>query len=252
MRALRILLIVTIVLGGLFVIADRVAVGFAEDEAADRLKTNEGLSSTPDVSIKGFPFLTQVVGGELDEVQVGIKDYEADTSGATNGTDAAVPAKIRIDDLTAQMRGVAFSGDYSSAKAASATGTATISYAELLKAAKAEPVDVATGVTAQVVGLSDGGNGKIKVEVEATVLGTKLPRPVSVLSSVSVKGDKVVVNADSLPNLGVQLAEDKVRLITDFQQKIDGLPGGIKLDKVEAAPKGVDIDVKGSDVSLVG
>ncbi|MEW2574284.1 DUF2993 domain-containing protein [Streptomyces sp. NPDC047070] len=252
MRALRILLIVTIVLGGLFVIADRVAVGFAEDEAADRLKTNEGLSSTPDVSIKGFPFLTQVVGGELDEVQVGIKDYEADTSGATNGTDADVPAKIRIDNLTAQMRGVAFSGDYSSAKATSATGTATISYAELLKAAKAEPVDVATGVTAQVVGLSDGGNGKIKVEVEATVLGTKLPRPVSVLSSVSVKGDRVVVNADSLPNLGVQLAEDKVRLITDFQQKIDGLPGGIKLDKVEAAPKGVDIDVKGSDVSLVG
>jgi hypothetical protein len=237
MRALRIILIVTVILGGLFVIADRVAVGFAEDEAAARLKTNEGLASTPDVSIKGFPFLTQVVGGELDEVEVGIKNYEADTSGTTgsadNGTSAG-PDKIRIDDLTAQMRGVAFSGDYSSAKAATATGSATISYAELLKAAKAEPVAVATGVTAQVVGLSDGGNGKIKVEVEATVLGTKLPEP------------------DSLPNLGVQLAEDKVRLITDFQQKIDGLPGGIRIDKVEAAETGVDITVKGSDVQLVG
>ncbi|TRO55537.1 DUF2993 domain-containing protein [Streptomyces sp. IB201691-2A2] len=251
MRALRILLIVTIVLGGLFVIADRVAVGFAEDEAADRLKTNEGLASAPDVSIKGFPFLTQVVGGELDEVQVGIKDYEADTSGASGGTDADVLAKFRIDNLTAQMRGVAFSGDYSSAKAASATGTATISYAELLKAAKAEPVDVATGVTAKVVGLSDGGNGKIKVDVEATVLGTKLPQPISVLSSVSVKGDTVEVHADSLPNLGVQLAEDKARLITDFQQKIDGLPGGIKIDKVEPAANGVDIGVKGSNVSLI-
>ncbi|MGX1914047.1 LmeA family phospholipid-binding protein [Streptomyces phaeochromogenes] len=255
MRALRILLIVTVILGGLFIIADRVAVGFAEDEAADRLKTNEGLATTPSVSIKGFPFLTQVVGGELDEVEVGIKNYEADTSGTTVGTGTAngtTPDKIRIDDLTAQMRGVAFSGDYSSAKAASATGTATISYDELLKAAKAEPVDVTNGVTAKVVGLSDGGNGKIKVEVEATVLGTKLPRPVSVLSSVSVKGDTVEVHADSLPNLGVQLAEDRVRLITDFRQKIDGLPGGIKLDKVEAAPKGVDITVKGSDVSLVG
>ncbi|MEU9189632.1 DUF2993 domain-containing protein [Streptomyces sp. NPDC048484] len=253
MRALRILLIVTIVLGGLFVIADRVAVGFAEDEAADKLKTNEGLASTPDVSIKGFPFLTQVVGGELDEVEIGIKDYEADTSGAANGTNAGnVPAKIRIDNLTAQMRGVAFSGNYSSAKAGSATGTATISYSELLKAAKAEPVDVASGVTAQVVGLSDGGNGKIKVQVEATVLGKKLPQPVSVLSSVRVKGDAVEVQADSLPNLGVQLAEEKVRLITDFQQKIDDLPGGIKLDKVEAAPDGVDIKVKGSDVDLVG
>ncbi|MEV0227460.1 DUF2993 domain-containing protein [Streptomyces sp. NPDC050704] len=251
MRALRILLIVTVVLGGLFVIADRVAVGFAEDEAADRLKTNEGLASTPDVSIKGFPFLTQVAGGELDEVEVGIKDYEADTSGATGGTGTA-PAKIRIDNLTAQMRGVAFSGNYSSATAATATGTATITYAELLKAAKSEPVQVTDGVTAQVVGLSDGGNGKIKVQVEATVLGTKLPEPVSVLSSVSVKGDKVEVQADSLPNLGVQLAEDRVRLITDFQQQIDGLPGGIKLDKVQAAEKGVDITVKGSDVNLVG
>jgi len=253
MRALRILLIVTVVLGGLFVIADRVAVGFAEDETADRLKTNEGLSTTPDVSIRGFPFLTQVIGGELDEVEVGITDYDADTSGATTGTGAGnAPDKIRIDNLTARMRGVAFSGDFTSAKAASATGTATVSYSELLKAAKAEPVEVAAGVTAQVVGLSDGGNGKIKVEVEATVLGRKLPQPLSVLSSVRVKGDTVEVHADSLPNLGVQLAEEKVRTITDIQQVIDDLPGGIKLDRVEAADKGVDIDVKGSDVDLAG
>ncbi|GAB2994085.1 DUF2993 domain-containing protein [Streptomyces pseudoechinosporeus] len=249
MRALRILLIVTVILGGLFVIADRVAVGFAEDEAADKLRTSEGLASTPSVSIKGFPFLTQVVGGELDEVEVGIQNLEADTGGTAQNTG---PDKIRIDDLTAQMRGVAFSGNYSSATAASATGTATISYDELLKAAKSEPVQLASGVTAEVVGLSDGGNGKIKVEVEATVLGTKLPEPVSVLSTVSVEGDTVRARADALPDLGVQLAEDKARTVTDFQQRIDGLPGGIKLDKVEAAPNGVDITVRGSDVSLVG
>ncbi|GGK91050.1 LmeA family phospholipid-binding protein [Streptomyces flaveus] len=249
MRALRILLIVTVILGGLFVIADRVAVGFAEDEAADKLRTSEGLASTPSVSIKGFPFLTQVVGGELDEVEVGIQNLEADTGGTAQNTG---PDKIRIDDLTAQMRGVAFSGNYSSATAASATGTATISYDELLKAAKSEPVQLTNGVTAEVVGLSDGGNGKIKVEVEATVLGAKLPQPVSVLSTIGVKGDTVTARADALPNLGVQLAEDKARTVTDFQQRIDGLPGGIKLDKVEAAPNGVDITVRGSDVSLVG
>lgn len=177
MRALRIILILVVVLGGLFVIADRVAVGFAEDKAADKIKTTEGLASTPDVSIEGFPFLTQVVGGELDDVKIGIKDYEA----STGGTNAAA-GTIRIDDLNAEMHGVAFNSDYSSATATSATGTASISYAELLKAAKAEPTQVASGVTAQVIGLSDGGNGKIKVTVEATVLGTKLPQPVSVLS----------------------------------------------------------------------
>ncbi|MEV6180784.1 DUF2993 domain-containing protein [Streptomyces sp. NPDC052016] len=245
MRALRILLIVVVVLGGLFVLADRLAVNFAEDEAAAKLKTTENLATTPDVSINGFPFLTQVVGGELDDVEVGIDGYEA-AAGAEG-------QKIRIDDLKANMRGVEFSSDFSSATAATATGTASITYAELLKTAKNEPTDVAPGVTAEVVGLSDGGNGKIKVSVEATVLGTKLPQPLSVLSTVSVEGDTVRVHADSLPSFGgVQAAEDEVRSITDFEQKIDDLPGGIALDKVEAGKNGVEITVKGTNVALVG
>ncbi|MFC7841186.1 DUF2993 domain-containing protein [Streptomyces sp. NPDC057382] len=246
MRALRILLIFVVVLGGLFVIADRVAVGFAEDEVADRLKSTENLSSTPDVSIKGFPFLTQVAGGSLDDVEVGIQDYEAATGDGGR--------TIRIDDLQADMKGVEFSGDYSSATATTATGTATIAYDELLKTAKVEPTQIAPGVTANVVGLSDGGNGKIKVAVEATVLGTTLPEPVAVLSTVTVvDGDTVRVKADGLPKFaGVNLAENRVRTITDFQQKIDGLPGGIKLDKVQAAPDGVEISVRGSDVRLAG
>ncbi|MFR9796019.1 DUF2993 domain-containing protein [Streptomyces sp. MS06] len=245
MRALRILLIVVIVLGGLFVAADRVAAHFAEGEAADKLRTTENLAATPDVSINGFPFLTQLASGELDDVDVRIEDYRA--AGGTGGR------TIRIDDLRAHMKGVEFSGDYSSAIAASAAGTATISYAELLKAAEPEPVQVAPGVRARVVGLSDGGNGKIKVAVEATVLGRKLPEPVSVLSSVTVEHDTVRVHADSLPSIaGTRIAENTVRSITDFQQVIDELPGGIRLDKVEAAKQGVQISVKGSHVRLAG
>ncbi|MFJ4619869.1 DUF2993 domain-containing protein [Streptomyces sp. NPDC088812] len=242
MRALRILLVLVVVLGGLFVLADRLAVNFAEGEVADRLKTSENLAATPDVSINGFPFLTQVVGGELDDVEVGIPTYEA--AGTEGGT-------IRIDDLEAHMKGVEFSGDYSSATAATATGTASLTYTELLKAAKPEATQVFPGVTAQVVGLSDGGNGKIKVDVEVTALGAKKTYPL--LSSVAVEGDTVRVHADSLPSFGgVQTAEDEVRSITDFEQKIDDLPGGIQLDKVEAGANGVQISVKGSDVRLAG
>ncbi|MER7576375.1 DUF2993 domain-containing protein [Streptomyces sp. NPDC126514] len=244
MRALRILLIVVVVLGGLFVLADRLAVGFAEDEAAEKLKNTENLATTPDVSIKGFPFLTQVAGGELDDVEVGIEDYEAT---------AETGETIRIDGLRANMKNVRFSGDYSSATAATATGTASISYAELLRTARSEPTEVGPGVTARVVGLSDGGNGRIKVAVEATVLGVKLPRPVQVLSSVTAEGDTVKVHADSLPSFGgVDIAESRARDITDFEQRIDGLPGGIRLDKVEAAKNGVEITVQGSNVRLAG
>jgi hypothetical protein len=247
MRALRIILILVVILGGLFVIADRVAVHFAEGEAADKLRSTQNLSSTPDVSIKGFPFLTQLAGGSLDDVEVGIKNYQAatGTSGQT----------IRIDDLKADMKGVSFSGDYSSATADTATGTATVSYAELLKTAKSEPTEVAPGIKARVVGLSDGGNGKIKVAVHVTgaFLSIPIDQTMSVLSTVSVVNDKVEVHADSLPSLAaVSLAETRVRQITDFQQAINQLPGGIKLDKVEAAQDGVEIHVKGSDVKLAG
>ncbi|EST28178.1 LmeA family phospholipid-binding protein [Streptomyces roseochromogenus] len=245
MRALRIILILVVILGGLFVIADRVAVHFAEGEAAGKLKSTEKLASTPDVNIKGFPFLTQVAGGSLDDVEVGIKDYDAAT-----GTDGKT---IRIDDLKADMKGVSFSGDYSSATADSATGTATISYSELLKTAKSQPTEVAPGITARIVGLSDGGNGKIKVMVEGTISALGIKHTVPVLSSVTVENDKVQVHADSLPRLGAAaIADSRIREITDFQQAVDQLPGGIKLDKVQAAANGVEITVKGSDVKLAG
>ncbi|NEY33532.1 LmeA family phospholipid-binding protein [Streptomyces sp. PRKS01-65] len=244
MRALRTLLIVVVILGGLFVAADRLAVGFAEDEVADRVRAAEDLATTPDVSIEGFPFLTQLAGGELDEVKVGIDGYEAATGDGTT---------IRIDDLRADMRGVAFSGDFGSATAATATGTATIPYGELLKAAQAEPARIGPGITARLAGLSDGGDGKIKVELEVSLFGAELPRRVSLLSSVAVRGDRVEVRADGLPGIGgVEVAESRIRAVSDFRQVIDRLPGGIRLDRVAAAPDGVEITVKGSDVRLAG
>ncbi|MEU1270832.1 DUF2993 domain-containing protein [Streptomyces sp. NPDC005799] len=246
MRALRILLIVVVILGGLFVIADRVAVHFAENEAADKVKATENLASTPDVSIKGFPFLTQVASGKLDDVRIGIKDYEADTGNTTAGA----PKSIRIDDLQADMKGVTFTGDYSSATASTATGTATIAYDELLKAAKSQPTQIIPGVNAQVVGLSDGGSGKIKVDVKVTAAGASQTYPV--LSTVTVDGDTVKVHADNLPKLVVDLADARIRSITDFQQTIDRLPGGVKVDGVQAAKNGVEITVKGSNVKLAG
>ncbi|WP_316774355.1 LmeA family phospholipid-binding protein [Streptomyces sasae] len=245
MRALRILLIVVVVLGVLFVVVDRVAAHFAEGEAAGKLKTTEGLASDPDVSINGFPFLTQVASGTLDDVEVSIKDYDA-TTGTAGKT-------IRIDDLHADMKDVSFSGDYSSATAESATGTALISYAELLKNARTAPTDLGLGFTGQVVGLADGGNGKIKVTLDVTVPGVSAHQKVTVLSTVAVKDNTVQVHADNLPKLaGVSLVENRFRQASDFRQAIDQLPGGVQLDKVEAAPNGVEIAVKGSNVKLAG
>ncbi|MFD8805334.1 LmeA family phospholipid-binding protein [Streptomyces sp. NPDC059597] len=245
MRALRIIVVLVVILGGLFVIADRVAVHFAEGEVADRVKARENLPSTPDVDIKGFPFLTQVAGGTLDEVDLGIRSYPVPT-GTKDGT-------IRIDDLEADLRDVKFSGDYSSATAASGTGSATIAYDQLMKAAKTEPAELAPGVTAQVTGLGNGGDGKIKLSVKVGVPALGINPTISVLSSVDVKGGKVSLHADALPAIaGANLADGALRKVTDFQQALDQLPGGIALDRVRATPDGLRITVKGTDLKLAG
>ena len=57
---------VFLLLAGGAVVVDRVAVGRAQDRAVTEIQANvEGVSGTPDVTIGGFPFLTQLAAGKL-------------------------------------------------------------------------------------------------------------------------------------------------------------------------------------------
>ncbi|MFV0129152.1 DUF2993 domain-containing protein [Streptomyces sp. HMX112] len=229
MRALRILLITAVVLAGLFVAADRLAVNYAESEAADRIRASQGLATTPDVSIRGFPFLTQVLGRELDQVDIAVTGVEATAGGR----------KVRVGEMNAELRQVRLEGDFSRAVARSASGTARISYPDL-GAASGEDVT-----------LGHGGDGKVKVTGSVEVFGRTITR--SVLSSVSiVGGDTIRVRADEVPGEGIPGLEDMVRQRTDFDRQIGGLPAGLKLRKVEARPDGVTVSLTGAGVVLAG
>ncbi|MFI2228033.1 DUF2993 domain-containing protein [Streptomyces fradiae] len=229
MRALRTLLIIAVVLGGLFTVVDRLAVAAAESEAADRIRAGQGLAGTPDVSIRGFPFLTQVLGEELDQVDVAMTGVEATAGGRT----------VRVGELEARLRGVRLENGYSRAVAASATGTARISYEEL---SKASDKDVALGY---------GGDGKLKVTGSVEVLGRTLTR--SVLSTVSVvDGDTLRVRADEVPGEGIPGIEELVRQRTDFDREVKGFPAGLGIERVEATPDGLQITVTGRNLALAG
>ncbi|MFV2119028.1 DUF2993 domain-containing protein [Streptomyces sp. Act-28] len=229
MRALRTLLIIAVVLGGLLTVADRLAVAAVESEAADRIRAEEGLSGTPDVSIRGFPFLTQVLGGELDRVDVTMTGARATAGGR----------EVRLGELSAELRDVRLENGYSRAVAASATGTARISYEELRKASDS---DVALGY---------GGDGKLKVTAGVEVLGRTLTR--SVLSTVSVvDGDTLRVRADEVPGEGIPGVEELVRGRTDFDREVEGFPVGLSIRLGAATPDGLEVTVAGRDVVLAG
>ncbi|MCQ0023362.1 DUF2993 domain-containing protein [Streptomyces somaliensis DSM 40738] len=229
MRALRTLLIIAVVLGGLFTIADRLAVAAAESKAADRIRVQQGLSRTPDVSISGFPFLTQALAGELDRVDVAMTGVEVTAGGR----------KVRVGELGAELHGVRLENGYSRAVAASATGAARISYEELRKASDHDVV------------LGYGGNGKLKVTGSVEVLGRKVTR--SVLSTVSVvDGGTLRVRADRVPGEDIPGVEELVRRRTDFDRKVSGFPAGLEIRKVQAVPDGLEVTVAGRNVVLAG
>ena len=229
MRALRILLIVVVVLAGVFIAVDRAAVYFAETEAADRVVVSGARIGSTDVSIKGFPFLTQVAGSELDEVDVKITGIEATAGGRT----------LRISSMDAELRQVRLTDGFSGATAARATGTAVISYADLTKAAS-------DGVV-----VAYGGNGKVKVTGAVNILGRTITR--SVLSTVTlVDGHTVRVHADKVPGEGIPGLEGLVREKTDFEREVVKLPNGLKLEKIQPTAAGLEISVTGTDVRLAG
>ncbi|MFF9016504.1 DUF2993 domain-containing protein [Streptomyces sp. NPDC014870] len=229
MRALRVLLIVAVVLGGIFVGVDRLAVSYAESEAAGKVRLGPARAASTEVDIKGFPFLTQVMDKRLDEVDVVVTGVEA----------TAGDKKIRITEMQADLRDVTVNDAFTSARARSATGTALISYADLTAAADRD------------VKIAYGGNGKLKVTGGVQVLGRTLTR--SVVSSVTlVDGDTIRVRADAVPGEGIPGLESLVRKRTDFDREIGGLPAGMKLDRIEAREDGVVIGVTGTDVTLAG
>ncbi|MEV7912716.1 LmeA family phospholipid-binding protein [Streptomyces griseus] len=229
MRALRILLVLVVVLGGLFVAVDRAAVWFAESEAEDRVTISGGGPATTEISIKGFPFLTQLAGSQLDRVDVSLTGMETSAAGRA----------MRVSEVRAELHDVKLGSGYRSATAARATGTALVSYEDLTAAAS-------DGVVVEY-----GGNGKAKVTGTVEVLGRPISR--SVLSTVTrVDGHTIKVRADEVPGEGLPGVEELIRKKTDFEGDVDGLPKGLELHQVKVTEKGLEISVTGSDVALTG
>ncbi|GGZ51250.1 DUF2993 domain-containing protein [Streptomyces subrutilus] len=241
MRALRVVVVIGIVLGALFVGADRWAVGYAENRLADRIQARQGLAGTSEVEIHGFPFLTQALSHDLDRVDLRLRGVEAMAEGR----------KTRLSEVDASFRGVELNGDYSGGTARRAEGTALLTYADLTAASQ-------TGAT-----LGYGGApGKIKVTVGVEILGRTLSR--SVVSTVTLEdapgaadggpGGKVVrVRADEVPGEGIPGIEGLVRKKTDFDRRLDaGLPSGLGLSALTSDQTGVHLTLSGTNVVLAG
>jgi LmeA-like phospholipid-binding len=142
------LAIVLLVLAGMFVAADRIAVGIAESQIAKRVQTSQDLATKPSVTIANFPFLTQLAGMKLDKVSMDARGV------VRNG--------IRVTDLHVDLKGVSPSDGFKQADVDHLTGTAFFSWADMQAAAATQGLDVT---------LSEGPDNTVRVTGQVPTLG---------------------------------------------------------------------------------
>ncbi|MFG2135271.1 DUF2993 domain-containing protein [Streptomyces sp. NPDC048650] len=98
------LLVAVLVCTAFLALFDRFAVLYAQDKTEEKLKDSLHLTAKPEVDIKGFPFLTQVLDKRLDQVDVTIPDVAADRVSLAKFS--ATANDIRIDgDLPDSIKG---------------------------------------------------------------------------------------------------------------------------------------------------
>ena len=206
------------VLAGGAAVADGVVRERTQETLSTRLQTGiDGLDSAPDVTIAGFPFLTQVLAGELDDVTVTAPTATLDG--------------LRLQQVDVRLTGVS-TGQPTVARTARLTALASVADIE---ESLAVPVDLAIQGDALITSV--------------TVLGLALdvvldPRPAGRAIEIDVTGLSLAGMSVSTDELPAALRDQ----LTGLQIPVDGLPQGMELTEVEVQPDGVRLTAQGADI----
>ena len=227
---MKALVVVVVLLLGLLVVADRVAVGVAEGQVATQVEQKGALHAKPEVDITGFPFLTQAVAGRYDDVRISLTAAEL---GQPDGTRADVALHGVQVPLSA-----ALSGSVQEVPVDRIDGTATLSYALL---------SAQLGADTKLEREGDG----LRITRTVELLGRKLP--LTAAGKVTLDGTVLVVDVQQATGAGVDVPDwllSRAAGLLDLRYPVPALPFGLRLTSVRPADDGVDLSVEATDTVL--
>jgi hypothetical protein len=225
---MRKLLIGVAVLAVLLVAADRISVAVAENQISDRLTSAYGLPDKPGVSITGFPFLTQVVAGDYQQIDVSASQVPAD--GAT-----LHDLKVRLSGVHATVGQVLGNGS-SMVTADRAAGSAMVGFGT-----------VDSRLPGGLRLHSDGKN--LSVSGTLAYHGVHIPVSATVAVGVSdfgIKVSPVRVNVAGLPGLPVSAYSSQLHIVVPLST----LPLHLHLTSVQVTPDGLRIAASARNVQF--
>lgn len=234
-------IILLLVLGGLFVVADRAAAGFAERAVADQVRQEiakqDAQASSPQVTVGGFPFLTQVVAGRYESISIRLPELQVAYEGNT----------IDLSGLDVKARNVRASLDTlrsgtGAVTAQTVESSATLAYDSLVELIGRPGLTLA----------EQGGKLLVTAPFEAagkqfTVTGTAEPR---------VGNGRLLIRFSSLTSADLPRLPQVQALLGGYARQISldvdlsDLPLNLEVRDVRALPEGLAVTAVATDVPL--
>jgi hypothetical protein len=208
--------ITVVVIVAILVGVDFGARAYAESVVASKIE-QQGLNTKPQVTIHGFPFLTQVAS----------KDFRQVTIRASNVTDG--PVTITTVNATAssiRLNSYAFS----SGTIGSLSGTAVISFASLGNTITTQVGALGSLLHGAGLRLTDAGPDEVRASVNLVVTTGSATWRVTRLSSNSLTIH--LVGSSGLPT-------SLLGSIQNLTVQLPKLPLGLTVDSVSVTPSGV-------------
>ncbi|MFY1696252.1 MULTISPECIES: DUF2993 domain-containing protein [unclassified Solwaraspora] len=240
-RLLVVAAVLLVILGIALVVADRVAVAYAERAVTDQIRQQIAAqnieSSEPDVSIGGFPFLTQVLAGDYRSISIVLRDVSAPVNGNS----------VRLPTLDVDARGVQASLDtlrtgQGEVVAETVQGEATVAYGS-----------VVTLIDQPGVELSER-DGQLAVTAPVEILGQQVV--LTGTADLEVADGQVLLRFANLDAEGLP-GDDAARGFVDaYAQQLSiavplpELPFQLDLQQVHVTPAGLVVTATAQDVPL--
>jgi len=241
------LLAILAVLAAIVVVGDRVAAKYATDELRTQLVAelnNRGVeSSTTQVGIGGFPFLTQVAKGRYDQITIDMTEVRLPAGGrrvVTLPTLNVVASGVAAD--TAEVvQGTA------RVVADRVSGEALVSFDTLETLVDYRRYSLTNVTFAE----SAGG---LRVTATANVVGTEVP--ISATAEVTSSDGAISVKLRNAQAIGIEAPPAVRDYLGELVQntlaaQLPQLPFGLALDEVDVRAEGLAISATGSNVPLL-
>jgi hypothetical protein len=234
-------IVLLLVLAGLLFAADRAAVAVAERAIADQVRKEVAKqnvqAATPDVTVGGFPFLTQVLDERYESIEIVLRDVR----GSLEGNAVSIP-RLDVDARNVHASIETLRSGQGEVTAETVHGTGTLTYSS-----------VAELMNRPGIQLSEQ-NGKVAVEAPLDVLGQQLT--VTGTAQVTVADGQVRIGFDTLSAEGLPNIPAAQALVNAYAKQISinvdlpDLPFRLKVQEVKPLPDGLAVTATASDVPI--